>query len=148
MEQPGRRSCGRPAASGSPVGQRGVAVRAAVRPRDLGVIQQVQSGTPYGAVGTVRTVDLVPNPGYVTPPDTVVYYFTDRDAFRTETMYRPDLAVNYNYRLPGLTRGELFAQFQLLNVFNNFQLFNIRTNAINTTVLTAVDEPERFQPFN
>jgi outer membrane receptor protein involved in Fe transport len=115
---------------------------------NVGVIQQLQSGTPYGAVGTVRTVDLVANPGYVTPPDTVLYHFAARDAFHTKAMYRTDLAVNYGYRLPGLARTELFAQFQLLNLFNNFQLFNIRTNAINTTVLTAVDEPDRFQAFN
>lgn len=115
---------------------------------NLGVIEQVNSGTPYGAVGSVRTVDLVDNPGYLTPPDTVSYFFTDRDAFHTETMYRTDLAVNYSLRVPHAERAELFAQFQLLNVFNNFQLFQIRTDAINTTVLTAVDEPGRFQEFN
>ena len=115
---------------------------------NVGAIQQVQSGTPYAAIGEVRTVNLVANPGYLTPPDTILYYFTDRDGFRTESMYRTDLAVNYTFRLPGTARSELFAQVQLLNVFNNFQLFNIRTNAINTTVLTAVDEPDRFQTFN
>jgi hypothetical protein len=115
---------------------------------NVAAIQQVQSGTPYAAIGEVRTVDLVDNPGYVTPPDTVLYYFTDRDALHTETMHRTDLAVNYSYRLPGLSRAELFAQFQLLNIFNSFQLFNIRTNAINTTVLTGVDEPGRFETFN
>jgi outer membrane receptor protein involved in Fe transport len=114
----------------------------------IGVIEQLQSGTPYAAIGEVRTIDLVPDLGYLTPPDTILYYFTDRDAMRTEGMYRTDVALNYNYRLPGLSRAELFAQAQLLNAFNNFQLFNIRTNAINTTVLTAVDEPGRFQPFN
>ena len=31
-------------------------------------------------------------------------------------MFRTDLAVNYNFRLPGTARSELFAQFQLLNV--------------------------------
>ncbi len=114
----------------------------------VGAIQQVQSGTPYAAIGEVRTVDIVDNPGYLTPPDTILYFFTDRDHFRTEAMFRTDLAVNYNFRLPGTARSELFAQFQLLNAFNNFQLFNIRSNAINTTVLTAVDEPDRFETFD
>jgi hypothetical protein len=114
---------------------------------NLGVIQQVQSGTPYGAIGSVPSVDYVPDQGYLTPPDVVNYYFRDRDAFRTEAMFRTDLALNYSYALPG-TRRELYAQFQLLNLFNSFQLFNINTNAINTTVLTSVDDPERFQPFN
>jgi outer membrane receptor for ferrienterochelin and colicin len=114
---------------------------------NVGVIQQVQSGTPYGAFGSIRTDAYVTNPGYLTPPDTVTYHFTDRDAFRTDTMLRTDLALNYSYALPGSGR-ELFAQFQMLNVFDSFQLFNINTNAINTTVLTAVDEPDRFQEFN
>jgi hypothetical protein len=115
---------------------------------NLGVIQQVQSGTPYGAFGSARTIDIVPDLGYLTPPDPVGYFFTDRDEFRTETMVRTDLALNYNFRLPGGTRREVFAQFQLLNAFNNFALFNLATNAINTTVLTAVDEPDQFQTFN
>ena len=115
---------------------------------NVGLIQQIQSGTPYGALGTIRTGEFVANPGYLTPPDTVNYFFTDRDAFRTEAMIRTDLALNYAYALPGAGRREIFAQFQLLNAFNQFQLFNINTNAINTTVLTAVDEPDRFQTFN
>ena len=31
----------------------------------------------------------------------------------------------------------------MLNLFNQFQLFNINSNAIDTTVLTAVDDPDR-----
>jgi outer membrane receptor protein involved in Fe transport len=115
---------------------------------NLGAIQQIQSGTPYGALGSVRTADIVPDQGYLTPPDPLGYFFTARDAFRTETMFRTDLSLNYNFDLPRAGGRELFAQFQLLNAFNNFQLFNISTNAINTTVLTAVDEPTQFQTFN
>jgi outer membrane receptor protein involved in Fe transport len=112
----------------------------------LGLLEQINSGTPYGALGSIRTGDYVTNPGYVEPPDTVSYWFTDRDAFKTETMYRTDLSINYGYRLGG--RSELFGQIQVLNLFNQFQLFNIGSNAINTSVLTAVDDPDRFQTFN
>jgi hypothetical protein len=110
------------------------------------VLEQINSGAPYGALGSIRTGDYVTNPGYVEPPDTVGYWFTDRDAFRTETMYRTDLSVNYGYRLGG--RNEFFGQIQVLNLFNQFQLFNIGSNAINSSVLTAVDDPDRFQTFN
>ena len=65
----------------------------------------------------------------------MTYYFADRDAFRTDNMYRTDLSVNYVHRLPGLTRGEIFAQVQVLNLFDQFQLFNLTGNGINTTVL-------------
>lgn len=115
---------------------------------NVSLLEQIASGTPYGAAGTIRTDEYVVNPGYLTQPDTVPYFFTARDAFRTETMYRTDLALNYTHRLPGATRAQLFAQFQVLNVFNKFQLFNIASSAINTTVLTAADEPDRFAPFN
>ncbi len=74
------------------------------------------------------------------------YWFTGRDAFRTESMFRTDLSINYGYRLGGKT--ELFGQVQVLNLFNQFQLFNLGSNAINTTVLTAVDDSDRFETFN
>jgi Carboxypeptidase regulatory-like domain/TonB dependent receptor/TonB-dependent Receptor Plug Domain len=112
----------------------------------LGVLQQVHSGTPYGGLGSIRTGEFVANPGYVEPPDTVSYWFTDRDAFHTAAMARTDLSINYGYRVGG--RSEIFAQAQVINLFNQFQLFNINSNAINTTVLTAVDDPNRFQTFN
>ena len=113
-----------------------------------GVVQQVQSGTPYGAAGSVRTGAIVGNLGYETPPDSVTYFFTDRDAFRTDSMYRTDLSLNYLRRLPGLTKGEFFAQVQVLNLFDRFQLYNLTGNGINTTVLSAVTTPSRFQAFD
>lgn len=113
----------------------------------FGVIQTAESGTPFGAVGAVRSSDFVVNPGYQTPPDTVSYYFTARDAFHTAAQYRTDLSVNVSHRFGPGARAELFFQAQVLNVFNQFQLFNQTGNAINTTVHTAVDDPT-LQPFN
>jgi hypothetical protein len=112
----------------------------------LGVLEQINSGTPYGALGSIRTGAFVDDPGYAEPPDTVSYWFSGRDAFRTDDMFRTDLSINYDYRLPG--RATLFGQVQVVNLFNQFQLFNLGSNAINTTVLTAVDDPDRFVPFN
>lgn len=114
----------------------------------LGVLEQIESGTPYGALGQIRTGAFVTNPGYVTPPDTVNYYFTSRDHFRTEAMYRTDVSLNYAHGVAGARRAEVFAQFHLLNVFNQFQLINLVGATINTTVLTAVDDPARFTRFD
>ncbi len=47
---------------------------------NLGFIQTYDTGTPYGAAGTIRTRSYVTNPGYLTPPASVAYYFTARDA--------------------------------------------------------------------
>ena len=114
----------------------------------VGLLQQMESGTPYGALGGVRTAEFVPDLGYETPPDSVTYYLKARDAFHTEAMYRTDVALNYSYKLSGARSPEIFAQFQLRNLFNQFSVNNLASGAINTTVLTAVDDPSRFAAFN
>ena len=91
----------------------------------VGIIQSVDSGTPYGARGNINPAPFVQNPGYVTPPSLLDYYFTPRDAFRTEGAAATDLAVTYAF---GLTRlgpsTELFVQAQVLNLFNQGALSN------------------------
>ena len=64
------------------------------------------------------------------------------------TMSRTDLSVNYAWRPSASRPGEIFAQVQLLNVFNQFAAFNLAADAINTTVVTAVDDPAHFATFN
>ena len=115
----------------------------------IGAIQSLQTGTPYGAVSAVEVSRFVANPGYVTPPTTNAYYFTARDEFRTETSYRTDLSVNVNRRIGGSRGPDFFAQFQLLNVLDQFQQFRNTGGEINTTVLTRVDTNTltRFNPF-
>lgn len=115
----------------------------------LSAAQSFQTGTPYGAVGEVNVDNFVDNPGYVQPPLTNLYYFTARDAFRTATSYRTDLAVNLSRRIAGNRSPEAFAQFQLLNLFNQFQAFRNTANEINTTVQTAFTSRSLrvFDPF-
>ena len=89
----------------------------------FGVAQQFASGVPYGAVGMINPSNFMTNPGYVTPPVAIEYFFTERDAFRTESTYRTDLSANYAYRIgAGPTRPELFFHGEVLNLFNQFQL--------------------------
>jgi len=121
----------------------------------LGVVQHVESGTPYGAVGTIDTSAFVVDPGYLTPPiASVPYYFTARDAFHTEAMLRTDLSLTYRRRVGSAHRVELFAQAQFQNIFNQFQVFNGTAGQINTTVRTFVTDPRplsdpaRMQPFD
>ena len=81
----------------------------------LSVLQTIASGVPYGAVGQVNTAPFVTNPGYLTPQGslgTVNYYFTARDAFRTEIGKRTDLSASYNYALKssGSRHIDLFFQ--------------------------------------
>src|SRR5262249_55864860 len=89
------------------------------------------------------------NDKYVTPMggNGVTYYFTARDAFHTVGEKRTDLALNYSHRL-GAAKTQVFAQAQLLNVFNQFQLYKV--SYIDTTVLTRVRNRnyQAFDPFN
>jgi hypothetical protein len=116
----------------------------------LAAVQQLESGTPYGAVGSVDSYPYVVGaPDYVQAPlATVPYYFTSRDAFRTEWMARTDLAINFARRVGSGSGLEFFAQAQVINVFNQFAAFNLTGGAINTRVLTAFDRPSQFNAFD
>ena len=115
----------------------------------LSVLEQINTGSPYFAAGPVNPSTYVTNTfGYETPPPQAAYFFTARDAFRTDTVYRTDFAVNYAYRLRGLSSAEVFFQTQLWNVFNQSAIADVnnidvttRTRDGGTTSLT------RFNPF-
>jgi hypothetical protein len=139
-------------------------------PGDLTVslLQTLESGVPYSASnqnGTsngVNAAAFVKNPGYLTPPDGpgTTYYFTARDAFRTDGQKRTDLSLTYKYGLgPKARKVELFIQGQVINVFNQFQLCgcgasvfanggNVQNQFIDTTARTAVSNPTSYSTFN
>ncbi len=70
----------------------------------LSVLADLASGLPYGASGSfsasavVNAAPYVTNPGYITPQGGAneIYYYTARDAFRTDWSRRADFAASYN----------------------------------------------------
>jgi hypothetical protein len=125
----------------------------------LGLVEQMASGTPYGAVAAINPKNFVANPGYQNPLQSVNYYFTARDAFHTEATYRADLSVNYLYRIShsGGTQPELFFHGEVLNLFNQFQLCGCGASVFNNGGATdlstinqavAVINAAPFDPFN
>ncbi len=90
----------------------------------------MNSGSPYFAAGPVNPTTFVSVPSYQTPPTQVAYFFTDRDAFRTDNVFRTDLALNYNYKLRG--SAELFFQTQVWNVFNADAIADVNNIDITT----------------
>ncbi len=109
---------------------------------NIGVLQTLDTGTPYGAVGTIRTGSYVTNPGYLTPPASVSYYFSSRDAYRTETIYRTDLQFIYTFRIANSV--DIFIQPQVFNLFNAQHVTGVNTTVntnFNTSNLVA------FNPF-
>ena len=116
----------------------------------LGILQQIGSGTPYGAVAPINPLSSVANPGYLAPaaPNGLVdYFFTARDAFRTETTYRTDLSINYGRRLHlGEAQPELFFHGEVLNIFNQFRLCGCGGSAFTnggTTDMTTIGQVVR-----
>jgi hypothetical protein len=99
---------------------------------NISVLENFDSGTPFSVVGSVDSRPFVTNPGYLTPPASVSYFFGGRGSLRTDTITRTDLAINYKLRL---VRGiDLFIQPEIINLFNEHG-----AESFNQEVLTAVD---------
>jgi hypothetical protein len=128
------------------------------------VFQAFNSGTPYGAqaVNLVDTRPYVTNPGYAAPDNAVDYFFTARDAFRTDDEWRTDLTLNYAFRIKRFSsRTEVFFKGEIVNVFDNDALSNFTAGplglsggcgtggCINVSVQTNNNNNtlQRFNPF-
>jgi outer membrane receptor protein involved in Fe transport len=111
---------------------------------NLAPLFALDTGLPYGASAPVFVGDYVANPGYVLPPSYLTYWFSARDAFRTPTVTRLDLALNYAIKLGP---AELFIQPQVLNVINSHSIALNDPSLIDQGVRTAVNSPD-LQPFD
>ncbi len=111
-----------------------------------GIVQSWDTGTPYGAVGNIASSPYVTNPGYVQPPSRVAYYFTKRDAYRTDDIWRTDLSVNLS---ANIGKFEVFIQPQIWNLFNadGVTTPNTAVNVGTSTTPNATTGLVRFDPF-
>jgi outer membrane receptor for ferrienterochelin and colicin len=101
---------------------------------NLGVLQNYASGLPYGALGRVNSAAFVKNPGYALPPATVSYYYTGRDAFRTEAITATDMTLNYSFNWRALGKDiEVFVEPEVLNVFNEHGIINVNQSVLDAT---------------
>ena len=103
-----------------------------------------ESGRPYGAVAPVAVTGFVSNPGYVQPPAALDYYFTDRDAFRTEPLKRTDIGLSWRRAMFGTVHGDVFVNLHILNVFGSTQVLNPQQYVVTRTAFTDAT----LQPFN
>jgi hypothetical protein len=108
----------------------------------LSAVQSWDTGLPYGASGGNASYRYVTNPGYVSRPSSVTYNFTNRDAYRTDDVWRTDLSLYYGYRIGGAV--EVFLAPQVYNLFNQQAV-----TSVNTTVNTATTSSAfaHFNPF-
>lgn len=123
------------------------------------VLQNFDSGVPYSAAGSIDTfryAGAAPFSDNLTYSalGNATYFFSDRGAFRTDDISSTDLAVNYSR---ALFRGlELFAQAEMLNVFNNAEAVSVDTAVrtwtaggtfCNDPVSGAATRCKQFNPF-
>ena len=141
----------------------------------LSLLQTLASGLPYGVGGgnptgqigfastaSVNARPYVPDQGYVTPQGGARenYYYTARDAFRTEMSRRTDFAANYTHPFgSGAQKIEAFVQAQIINLFNHQDLCGcggtvfvngggVALNTLGSGVLAPTNSTlARFNPF-
>jgi hypothetical protein len=110
---------------------------------NVGLLQTYNSGLPYGAVGSVNSAAFVTNPGYALPPaaSQITYYYTNRDAFRTDDITSTDLTLNYAFQWGMFGKDvEIFIQPEVLNVFNEDGLINVNTTVTNVATFNPFTE--------
>ena len=110
------------------------------------VLQAYDTGTPYGAKGNVDTRAYVTNPGYLTPPaassgSDQTYWYTPRDAFRTEDVFSTDVSLNYSFKFGGAV--ELYVSPQVLNLFNAQHVISV-----DQTVENPANQSKYYAKFN
>jgi outer membrane receptor protein involved in Fe transport len=111
----------------------------------LSLLESYASGVPYGAQGLVSSKAYVQNPGYLQVPATFFYYYTARDAFRTQDITATDIALNYSFRFDTWGKGvEIFVQPQILNVLNEKGVTNVNVTVRDPTTTKSL---KPFNPF-
>ncbi|MEO8197453.1 MAG: TonB-dependent receptor [Thermoanaerobaculia bacterium] len=103
--------------------------------------QLYTSGFAYSAIGNVGTRAFVTNPGYVSPPSQVPYFFSDRGAFKTDDITSTAIGLNYSMYFGNF---EVFGQLDIQNVFNEDGVI-----VVNQAVFTSRNDPTKqaFDPF-
>jgi outer membrane receptor for ferrienterochelin and colicin len=111
---------------------------------DLSVMQRFDSGTRSSLDGSVDPRPYVTNPGYLTPPSSVTYYFEPRGSLKHDDQHRTDLALLWAFRLRTLANSQLFFRGVLTNVFNNAAVRSFDETIFSRTNNTAYPA---FNPF-
>jgi hypothetical protein len=111
----------------------------------VGVVQRVNTGSPYDIGFTVDPTTYVTNPGYLAPPTNVTYYIDGRGPNRTDTIYNTDLSFVWTRRVH--VTVELFFRGLAYNIFNGQGVL-----AVDSTVSSYASPGDfkkaDFAPFN
>lgn len=109
---------------------------------NFSILQSFDSGTRTSVDGTIDPSPYVTNPGYVSVPTGVSYFFGPRGELKTDDITRTDLAVNYRLRL--VSGVDFFIQPEILNVFNRQGVVSYDEEVLTNSDNSAI---KAFNPF-
>lgn len=108
---------------------------------DLGLLQRFDTSDASSADGTIDPRPFVTNPGYISVPSTVDYFFGPRGDQRYDDVWRTDLSVVWEFPLRNLGGSDLFFRGIVSNLFNSAAVVSG-----NETIFTTTNNPNNF-PF-
>lgn len=118
------------------------------------VLQSLDSGHPYSAVGTIDPTGLTPgteyddipvNPGYVLNQiKTGFYFFSRRGAFRTDNVLSTDVAITYEVPCRSL---QLHLEAEVFNLLDNVAVVSPGTGVSTRFSDGAASGLRAFNPF-
>jgi hypothetical protein len=112
----------------------------------VSLVETFASGTPYEATGSIAIRPYVTNPGYLSRPSSVTYYFSDRGAYRWDDITRTDIGFTYAFVIPALgSELQFFLEPRVTNVFN--ESGQVGGNTSVYTSLTSGKGLVAFNPF-
>ena len=108
---------------------------------NFSLLQSFESGTRTSTDGTIDVRSFVDNPGYVSPPSGISYYFHGRGDLKSDDITRTDIGLQYTLPLKKL---DIYVRGDVFNVFNEQGV-----ESFDEEVLTEDDESwlELFNPF-
>jgi outer membrane receptor for ferrienterochelin and colicin len=123
---------------------------------NVSLLERYHSGLPYSAAASIDVrksatlPDGITNPGYVTPPSRVWYYFGGRGSYRADDVTSTNLALNWE--APAVRGATVFVQTDIINVFNEQAVeypATARGNVIDQTVFVRRTRATltAFNPF-
>ena len=114
---------------------------------NAGLVQRLDSSLPYDANASINTQPYVTNPGYLSPPSTVTYYFTGRGALRFDDIWTTDASFNWTKTLPGQRKARVFFRGVLTNLFNRSGQVGGDSTVFTSTAPGTVTGLVAFNPF-
>jgi len=107
---------------------------------NFSLLERYHSALSYSAAGTIDVrkgaangpADGVVNPGYITAPSNVTYFFSERGAYRVDPISSTDLGLNWY--LPAFNSARLFVEADVLNILGQQGIED--PDFVNQTVLT------------